>query len=378
MRDLPFSRIITIILAAGFAVGGWRSWHAWHDGRPLAGSGEDIAQIELLTTQDKDNWIRSQIYPFNDENFKKYHIVAKYKDSREAMTSLINNKAHPVLWSPDSPMWITRAADVWPQGKGQIVNVNDPQSFRVFLRTPVVFLTTRARAAFLRPALGGQHPWAAIHDFGTGRVTAPWGKVRFRHADPLTSNSGTLSLGMMLAEYVRDHAPSRPITQVAQSPEFGRFLAETEQAAVYDPACALGSAAVAREFTADPASCDFIVTYENLALSAAKSRPDLVVIYPSPTMVAEQALCLLNADWISPQQRTGAQAFMEYVSRPKALQDGLKYDMRPALQDSSATLDATLGQMGPQGFQSMFIQQSTPPYDALNAAAAQWNKRVRR
>ena len=378
MRDLPFSRIIAIILAAGFAVGGWRSWHAWHDGRPLAGSGEGIAHIELLTTQEKDNWIRSQIYSFNLENFKKYQIVAAYKDSRKAMTAIINNKQHPVLWSPDSPIWITRASDVWPRDKAQLVNVNDPQSFRVFLKTPVVFLTTRPRAVFLRQALSSQHPWSAIHDFGTGRVTAPWGKVRWRHADPLASNSGTLTLGMMLAEYGRDHAPAKSITEVAQSDDFGRFLQETEEAASYDPACALGSAAVAREFAADPSTCDFIVTYENLALAAAAKESNLVVIYPNPTMVAEQSLCLLNADWVSSGQRAGAQAFMDYISRPKALQDGLKYNMRPALQESATTLDTTLSQRSGQGFQSMFIQQSTPPYDALNAAADQWNKRVRR
>jgi hypothetical protein len=362
----------------GFLIGGWRSWKSWHDGRPLAGSGEGIAQIELLTTQDKDNWVRSQVYLFNDENFKQYQVIAQYTDSRAAMEAIIHNKSRPVLWSPDSPIWISRASDVWPGGSDKRVDLNDPGSFRVFLRSPVVFLTTRDKADFLRSRLGGQHPWTAIHDLATGKVSAPWGKTRFRHADPLTSNSGMLTLGMMLAEYARDHAPMQPVTAVAQSQDFGRFLAETEGALSYDPACAEGSAAVAREYAEAPKGCHFIVTYENLALAAAKEHPNLVAIYPNPTMVAEQSLCVLNAGWVSPQQRAGAEAFMTFVSGARALKDGLKYNMRPAIQGSDSLLDPVLLQYRERGFQQMFDQEGTPPYDALNTAAVQWNTRVKR
>ena len=377
MRDLPNKQIIAAMVITGLTVGGYRSWHSWHDGKALAGTGEGIAQIELIATPDKDNWVRSQVYLFNNENFKRYHITTKYMDSRAAMEAIIHGKEQPVIWSPDSPVWLTRASEVMPAST-PLVDVNDATSFCVFLRTPVVILTTRAKESFLRPLLSGPRPWQAVHDLAVGKMRAPWGRLTYRHADPLTSNSGMLALGMMLSEYMQTHSAQMPAAAVAQSPAFADFLAETEKALSFNEACKDGSAAVARQFAADPASCDFIVTYENLALAAVKKNPDLVAIYPRPTMVAEEALSVLNGAWVSPNQKEGAMEFMRFVSSAKARRDGLKYDMRPATQDGTENLDPILTANRSNGFQSMIVQETTPPYDALNSAAVAWNSRVRR
>ena len=180
MRDIPVLKLSAIVLLAGLAVGGWRSWHLGHDGRPLAGGNEGVARLELLTTADKASWIRAQVYSFNYQNQGRYQITVKYLDSREAMQKVINGTEQPVLWSPESPVWINRANDVWRANTHHgLVAMDDFSSFRVFLRSPLVFLTTRDKAVSLRPYLGSANPWTSVHDMCDGRISLPFGKLRY-------------------------------------------------------------------------------------------------------------------------------------------------------------------------------------------------------
>ncbi|MGO8672136.1 MAG: hypothetical protein ACLQVD_12310, partial [Capsulimonadaceae bacterium] len=166
---------------------------------------------------------------------------------------------------------------------------------------------------------------------------------------------------------------------VAAEPGFGRFLSDLEKGMVVDQASHEGTAALTSSFVDNPESRDFIVTYENLAYQAARSRHDLVAIYPNPTEVAEQSVCVLDAPWVSPDQAAGARAFMDYLGRAKALMTGEHYNMRPDIStESDDALDQRLAAAGAQGFQQTYTSEESPPYYALNTAAALWYKqRVR-
>jgi hypothetical protein len=376
MRDIPVAKLSAFLVLIGLVIGGWRSWHVRHDGRPLAGM-DSAAHIELLTTADKASWVRAQAYSFNYLHQGQYQITVKYLDSREAMLKVIAGAEKPVLWSPESPVWISRANDIWRKKSGHdLVAMDDFSTFRVFLKSPLVFLTTRKRAEFLRRYLAGDHPWTSIHEMCTGRIDMPGGRLRFSVADPLLSNSGAAAVDMMLTEYAAQHHESGSLEGVAGSSGFASFLDGLRSGVVSGRSANVGTADLANDYIAHPDSRDFIVTYENLAFEAARRNPDLEVIYPSPTMVAEQSVGIAQASWVTPAQRAGADAFMAYVSRPESIKSGLKYDMRSAVTSTGSDLEARLAAANKQGFQSTFTTEEPAPYAAVNIAAAQWLKQV--
>src|SRR2546425_501194 len=85
------------------------------------------------------------------------------------------------------PSWPARLAEAWRERRGSsILQTTDPNAYRVFLRSPLVFLTTRQKAESLRPLLGGATPWKALRELSLGKRRVPWGRFRFSHADPLT------------------------------------------------------------------------------------------------------------------------------------------------------------------------------------------------
>ena len=370
MRERSIYIGIAVMLLAAFAIGGWRSRHA------VSGGADGVVGLTLLTTEDKASWVRAEVYRFNYENNRKYHVTFAYADARSGMQSILNGVRKPTLWSPDNPMWISQASNVWRSRRGTpLVDLQDPSSYRVFLRTPVVFLTTREKAPYLRGLLGGSDPWRGVS--GAGRRPAPWGKLWFAHADPLVSNTGMLTLAMMLSEYARENNGSGDMLKTAGRPEFGAYLSDLERGMKYDPACAAGSYALTEDYLKNANGRDFITSYESIALGAAEHNPDLAVVYPNPTLEAQQSMCVLNAPWVTPAQREGALAFMAYVRSDRALRDGLKYNMRPDTASDDLSLAPKLRAHAAQGFQVNYSAEDVPPYDSLNVAAAQWEAHAR-
>jgi hypothetical protein len=374
MRTPSTIILVAILLSVGLAVGGWRFL------RPQAQFqvGDHVVEIPLVTTEDKADWIRSQVFTFNEQNFRKWHITVTFLDSRVAMQHVLAGKLKPVLWSPDNPLWINRLSQVWQSRTGQaLANLNDASSFHVFLRTPVVFLTTQGKARYLRPVLGKPGTWEELRQLSMGHTDAPWGRIRFSHADPITSNCGMLTMGMILNEYAREHGGSGNLAQCAQSVGFAHYLGQMERGLVHTKDSSEGSFAVAKSFIDNSSSMDFVATYESVALTATSKNKNLAVIYPNPTVVSQQSMTILNGPWLTADQRAGAVAFMEYVNRDASLQAGMRYNMRSDGQSGNSTLTPKLRRFGKQGFQETFTAEDLPSYDALNTAAYQWLHTVR-
>ena len=73
---------------------------------------------------------------------------------------------------------------------------------------------------------------------------------------------------------------------------------------------------------------------------------------------------------------TTASAFLNFLSGPDALEDGVKYDFRPA-QNGAQILSAHLSPSARAQFQSSYTSVDLPPYDALNEAASQWRTEMK-
>jgi hypothetical protein len=327
-------------------------------------------EVLLVTNPSKKDWLLGQIDGFNAQNNGRYRIVTKLVATREAMHDILTGKLKPAIWAASSTVWPTRLTQVWQQKNGKaLVDANDPASYRVFFRSPLVFLTSKQKAASLRPVLGGSQAWSNLR--------ASNGKWKFAHSDPLTANSGMMTLGLVMANYA-DQTAQGDLNQVATSAKFRTFMQQMSRGLVYDLPAEAGTSALTKAFAKDPNRYDFITTYESNALEVAQANPQLAVIYPNPTVVSETVGALINGDWLSDTQREGAKAFLQYLGTEDALRQGLKSHFRPTQASGTLSLSNELSQMRGQGFQQSFSSIELPPYEALNSAAFQWRTYVAR
>ena len=331
--------------------------------------------ILVSTTGTKQKWMQSEIDKFNGQS-QGGKVTLQLAESRDAMHGILDGKMQPVLWSPSSPVWVYQLANVWPgaHGGAQIADINNSQSYRTLFKSPLVFLTTKEKAAFLRPLLTGPQPWEAIRQLSTGQKKAPYGKFKFAYADPLSASSGMLTMSLIIANYTQSHPGSDPVKAVA-TPQFAAYLSQINRAFVRDPS-ATGSSALEKAFTANPDSRDFITAYENAALNAVTNNPDLVMLYPNPTANADQTIYQLSGSWVTDAQKTTASAFLDFLTKPEALDDGVQYYFRPS-QNGGQTLAARLSPAAGAQFQASYAQTDLPPYDALNEAASQWRLQMK-
>lgn len=382
MRLTSLGKCTVLMLTCGFAIGTYRLWlHTSSDSAYASGDGwqrrDNTTNIELMTTATKQGWMQDQITRFNAAHQGQWRIVPRIKETRQAMHTILANQEHPVLWSPVSSIWAARLSEAWNlHHSGSIIDMSDPASYRVYLRTPIVLLTTAQKAAYLRPVLGSSKTWQNVLHWSQNSRDLPWGTFKWAHADPLNANSAILTLGLILNDYGQRTAQASALDSIVSSPGFIKYLQSMETNAVYDKACAGGSGALTKAFLHDPARYDFITTYESSALEAAATHPDLAVIYPTPTAVAEQLVVALQGSWVSPQQQQGAAAFMKFLGTATSLDDGIKYHFRPAQETGTLSLANELSLYGEQGFQQTFTTAELPPYAALNSAAYQWSVHV--
>lgn len=399
MKLTPLGKIAILLIAIGLAVGGWRFWQGSkskialpalpsRQGNPANPGTTDNGQnpppqtepaasneIQIVSSASKKGWLNDQIDRFNAEQDGKYTVTLVPVETREAMHNILEGSVKPALWSPSSVIWADRLAEVWQQKNGySILDTTDDASYRLVLKTPIVFLTTKEKARFLRPLLGSANGWANLKDLSTGAKKAPWGRFKWAHADPLNANSGMLTMALMLQDYAEKIGQGGSVERVAQSAGFRDYLGQIKRGFVYNKAVEQGSSALLKSFVRNPDNYDVITAYEATAMSEVINNPDLVVIYPSPTAEAENSVCVLNGRWLTPEQKAGAKEFLRFVGEKQSAVDGVKEHFRP---ERGASLSGELSQYAGNGFKPSYSSIELPPYTALNNAAVEWRKLYR-
>lgn len=336
----------------------------------------ESGDILISTTGTKQAWLQAEISKFNGQS-QGGKVSLNITESRQALHDILDGKLQPALWSPSSPVWTARLAEVWPQthGGASIGDTGDSQSYRVLFKSPLVFLTTKRKAGYLKPLLSGAGPWEAVRQLGSGQRKAPGGAFHFAYADPLNASSGMLTMSLIVTEYTRAHGGADNPAAAVSGPAFAAYLSQLDRAYVRD-AAASGSSALEKAFAAEPGRRDFITAYENAALAAVDRDPSLAIIYPAPTANADQGVFLLSAPWVSDAQKKTAQAFLDFLSKPEARDDGVQQYFRPA-QGDARLLARRLGPDARAQFQITPTTIDLQPYDALNEAAAQWRTQMK-
>ncbi len=328
-------------------------------------------ELQIVTSASKRGWLNEQIDKFNATSDVK--LVPKLVETREAMQQILAGRIKPALWSPSSVIWADRLSEVLEQRTGSSpLDTSDPNSYRSVLKTPIVFLTTKENARLLRPLLSSNACWTNVQKLSSGKIPFPGG-FKWAHADPLNANSGMLTLALIINDYANRTGQSGAIENVANSGDFLTFLKSVESKIVYNAAVQKGSSALVTSFTDDPSRYAFITAYESAAVDAVQANPDLAVIYPNPSVNAENAVAFLNWPDLNPAQKEAGKKFMEFIAQPSSTQEGVKEHFRPL---RGANMDAGLASLSANGFQSNYSAIELPPYSVLNGVAFKWRQEI--
>lgn len=351
--------------------------------------------VTVLYSTEKQAWLEEVVPAFErsgaNVNGHPVKIQMEKMGSWEVTNAVLDGTRQPVIVSPASMLQVAALQDASTIQFGRsLVNPADTANCRPVLRTPLVLVAWKERADVLWGQQPGDSLWRDLHDAlvnpkGWAAFNQPdWGYVKFGHSDPLKSNSGYMTIllmtygyhnktsGLTAADILNDNAYQKWFLEIESS--IGQF--EHSTGPLMQKVIAYG-----------PSTYDFVAVYESTAIEQAENAVgrygELRVYYPPATLWSDHPFCVLNADWVTLDQRKAAILFLDYlVSKPVQEIALLKYGYRPV--DSSIPLEqpgSPFDRYAANGFRadlSFLPEAQVPPGSALNTLRDFWARNVSR
>ncbi len=298
--------------------------------------------ITLLYSTEKEAWLKEVIPQFESSGATvdghPLKIQLEAMGSWEINEAVLSGTRKPVMVSPASALQIAALQDASTAqfGKG-LVNPADIASCRSVLKTPLVLVAWKERA----DVLWGQQPsaslWRNIHDAlvnpqGWATYNHPdWGYIKFGHTDPLKSNSGFMTILLMTYGY-HDKTSNLTTSDILKDNDFQKWFLETEMS-IGQFENSTGPL-MQKMISYGPSTFDFVAVYEATAIeqsdNAVGRYGELRVYYPPALLWSDHPFCVLNADWVTPQETQAARLFIDYLTSQPAQNLALqKYGFRP-------------------------------------------------
>jgi Ca-activated chloride channel homolog len=321
-------------------------------GVDVAASSEKITVLtELAETFNND----SKLATVKDASgaSRSIQVRVKSKASGGAATALVNGWAEtdgpqPVLWSPSARSWGAivnqRLAD---KGAGAMVDMAAPS----FMLTPLVIAMPKPMASALGyPAtpVGFSDLIALAKDpAGWGTKGHPeWGTFKLGKTNPNFSTSG---LSATIAMYYAATGKTTALTlEDLNKPEVQQYATDVESSVVhygditmtflnnwfrsdargtsltYASAVAVEEKSVIDYNSGNP---DGVLDTGEVP---RKPRVPLVAVYPKEgTLLSDNPLFILDAPWVTPEQKTAAKAFQDFLQKPENQKKVLEFGFRP-------------------------------------------------
>jgi hypothetical protein len=298
--------------------------------------------LPVLYSSEKEEWLRAAVTDFQ-KTHPEIDVKLEPKGSLEAVRLLLSGEVKPVLWTPADSLAVNLLASESKLAKGVDLVVHDGTRWpRPLVLTPMVFVAWESRAKALvgsatelpwqrlATAVSSKKGWA-----GSGG-NAAWGYVKFGHTDPSKSNSGLQALTLMAYGFY-DRVDGLSVPDVT-APRFQDFLKALETGRRAQDFAASSTEPFVENFIRQgPSLYDVIAVYEATAIAeiprAAGRWEPLHVFYPNVDIWSDHPICLLNGDWITPEQREAAATLVDYLMTAPVQQRALEYGFRPGNLD---------------------------------------------
>ncbi len=351
--------------------------------------------VTVLYSTEKQAWIEEIVPAFEASganiNGQPVKILLEKMGSWEITNAVLDESRQPVIISPASMLQVAALQDASTIQFGRsLINPADAANCRPAVRTPLVLVAWRERADVLWGNQPGDSLWRDLHKAlvdpqgWAAYNREDWGYVKFGHTDPLKSNSGFMTILLMTYGY---HGKTSGLTaaDVLSDSAYQQWFLEIESS-IGQFEHSTGPL-MQKMITYGPSTYDFVAVYESTALEQAENAVgrygELRVYYPPATLWSDHPFCILNADWVEPDQQKAAQLFLDYLtSKPAQELALLKYGYRPV--DLSIPLEqpgSPFDRYAANGFRadlSFLTEAQVPPGSALNTLRDFWSRNVSR
>jgi Ca-activated chloride channel family protein len=351
--------------------------------------------VDVLYSTEKAAWITEAVERFEALNVRvdgrPIDLLLSKSGSREMYLAILNGDAQPDMISPASMLQVSLLQDLSGTRtdlfSAPVVNRADPETCRPVLNTPVVLVAWQERA----DVLWGEDPngelWLNLHEAISSQTWGTygheeWGYIKFGQTNPLKSNSGFQAYLLMTYNYFgktdgltngdvldpdyqgwyREFA--RNVTRFGDST--GTFM---EEIVAYGPS-----------------QYDIVVVYEATAIEHVENavarygaqHGGLQIYYPPATSLSDHPFCVLDAEWVTPEEAEAAQLFLDYLTDREMQELALQYGFRPV--DVTIPLDQE-GSPFPRyrvnGIQyELNAPVEVPPGNVLNTMLEFWARNV--
>jgi Ca-activated chloride channel homolog len=346
-------RLLAVALAAATMTGG-----SVLAGAP-AGAGEGCIRVDVASSPEKLTLFTELAERFRESDEGRVGDrcidVQVQRVSSGAGASLLvagwpkpkSNGPRPVIWSPAASTWGAvvnqRRADA---GKPQFV-----PAAKSFMLTPLVIAMPKPMAEALGypdTPIGFSDVLALALDPNgwAGRGHPEWGPFRFGKTNPNFSTSG---LAETVAQYYAATGKTRDLTlEDLARPDVQQFASGVESAVVHYGDTTLTF--LNNLYRADRRGNSFgyasaVAVEEKSVIDYNSGNPDgildpgekprkprvpLVAIYPKEgTLFSDNPLFILDAPWVSNQEKEAARKFGEFLTTAKNQRRVLKFGFRP-------------------------------------------------
>jgi Ca-activated chloride channel family protein len=308
----------------------------------LSGLGGETVTVSIVYGSEKREWLEPLVEEYNAQKRETAEgativVEATPMGSIESARGIVEGQLQPTVWSPASSIFIPVANDEWRSREhSDDLVVGEPPDLVI---SPVVIALWQPMAE----ALGWPNQpigWADIAAMATSEEGwaeygyPEWGAFQFGHTHPNYSNSGLVSV---IAEAYAGAGKQRSLTmEDLQDPQVRDFMAEVESAIIH-----YGSSTgffAERMFERGPSYLSAAVMYENLVVaqeskrqSGQSSQMPVVAIYPKEgTFWSNHPYAILNAPWVTPEQRAAAEDFEAFLLDRPQQQKAIELGFRPA------------------------------------------------
>jgi ABC-type Fe3+ transport system substrate-binding protein len=295
----------------------------------------------------------------------------------------------PDIISPASSLQIAILEDLSKSKFGQpLVTTKDVDNCKSVVQTPLVLVAWAERAQ----ALWGKDPntqtWKTIHDAlidprGWDAFNHPeWGYVKFGQTNPLTSNSGFMTILLMTYDYFQK-TRGLETQDILSNEGYQQWFLEF-QGTISQFGNSTGS--YMKEIIAyGPSMYDIVSVYEATVIehidSAAGHYGELKVYYPPATIMSDHPFCILKGEWVTKDKEAAAKLFIDYLHDKPAQEAALiEHGFRPI--DETISIDETGSPFllyMPNGLLvDIPPEVELPPGDVLDTLLNFWNRNIQK
>ena len=305
--------------------------------------------IEVSSSNTKEDWMNAVVAQFNAEQQKvasgdAIFVTVKHVTSGGSQQAILNGTSKPVVWSPGDQSWIDEANTIWRDRNGKLLI---PNTCEASVLAPIGFAMWRPMAEALgwpdKPISWDDIAALSANAEGWESLDHPeWGQFKFGHTHPDYSNVGLLALTALSYSIVgktegltADEVYSDTVVEAFRGVEQNTYHYGIQSRPLMQLLAQRGPEYLHAVTTSEAE------TLKTNAEFASSLRYPLVFIFPSKgTFWSEQPYCILDAEWVSAEQKEAAEIFKDYLLEKKQQEMAITYYLRPV--DSSIPLRAPL------------------------------------